>query len=131
MISSKIHFKATANTPEILLTSEGIFRIKGRAIDEKITKVHDQVMNWIDSYLHNPRELTEFIVALEYLNSYNTLIVTSILKKVSQVVKKGKKLVIHWYYEEDDVDIFDRGQNISSAINLPFEFILTNNIKSV
>jgi hypothetical protein len=128
MKTEEVHILPTNKTPEILLNPEGIIKIKGRAIDESITKVPDQIVNWIDAYISNPAELTEVIIALEFLNSFNSIILTSTLKKISQVILHGKKLVIHWYYEEDDVDLFERGEYISSNINVPFEFILTNNI---
>jgi hypothetical protein len=128
MITDKVHILPTNKTPEYLLNPEGIIKIKGRAMDESITKVPDQIVNWIDAYVSNPAELTEVFIALEFLNSFNTIILTSSLKKISQVILHGKKLLIHWYYEEDDVDIFERGQYISSIINIPIEFIPTNSI---
>ena len=128
---TEVNIKSTDNTPEILLNPEGIIKIKGRAIDEKITKDYDQIMNWIDAYLLNPAKFTEVIIALEYLNSYNTIILTSILKKISLGILNGGKLIINWYYEEDDIDISDRGKYISSTINVPIQFILTDNIKYI
>ena len=128
MITDEIHILPTNKTPEVLLNSEGIIKIKGRAIDESRTGVPEQIMNWIDAYLLNPAESTEVIIALEFLNSFNSIVLTSTLKKISQVIQQGKKLVIHWYYEEDDVDIFERGEYISSIINVPIEFIPTDNI---
>lgn len=125
----KVHIPPTQKTPEVLLDPEGIIKIKGRAIDEsRTTKIPEQIMSWADEYFLNPPEKTEVIIALEFLNSFNTLIITSILRKISQSVPRGKKLVIHWYYEPDDVDIFERGEYISSTINFPIEFIVKDDI---
>jgi len=128
MIIDEVHILPTNKTPEVLLNPEGIIKIKGRAIDESRTIVPDQVVNWIEAYVKNPAELTEVIIALEFLNSFNTIILTTTLKKFSQVIQHGKKLVIRWYYEEDDVDLFERGEYISANINVPFEFIMTDNL---
>jgi hypothetical protein len=125
-----VHILPTNKTPEILLNPAGFIKIKGRAIDESRTGAPEQMMNWLDAYLLNPAESTEIIIALEFLNSYNTIILTSTLKKISQVTQKSKKLHIKWYYEEDDVDIFERGEHISSIINVPIEFFKTGNIDS-
>lgn len=126
MIMDKVHILPTGTTPEVHLSPEGIIKIKGRAIDENIKKIPKEIMNWIDAYLLNPAELTEVIIELEYLNSFNTIILISILKKLSEIILHGGKLVIHWYYEKDDEDMFERGNEISSTINIPFEFIPTN-----
>jgi hypothetical protein len=126
----EVNILPTNKTPEILLNPEGIIKIKGRAIDESRTKFSDQIMTWIDAYLLNPAKSTEVIIALEYLNSFNSIILASILKKLSQVNQQSKKLVIKWYVEEDDDDLLERGEYISSTFNIPIEFIKTDNIKS-
>lgn len=128
MSQDKVHILPTKTTPEVLLTPKGTIKIKGRAIDEGKAIVPEQITSWIDSYVLSPAESTEVTIALEFLNSYNTIVLTSLLRKVSQVTKKGRRLAIHWYYEEDDVDIYERGEYISSTINVPIEFEITDNI---
>jgi hypothetical protein len=125
-----VHILPTDKTPEVFLNPEGIIKIKGRAIDESRTKFSEQTMVWIDAYLLNPAELTEVTVALEYLNSFNSIILASILKKLSQITQQAKKLFIKWYIEEDDDDLLERGKYISSAFNIPIEFIMTDHIKN-
>jgi hypothetical protein len=127
----EVHILPTEKTPDVLLKPEGIVKIKGRAIDENVTKYPEQIMNWIDDYLVSPVASTEVIIALEYLNSFNTIILTSILRKLALVNQQSKKLVIKWYIENDDEDLLDRGESISSAFDLPIEFIMTDNIKSL
>ena len=87
-------------------------------------------MIWIDAYILNPAESTEVIIALEYLNSCNSIILASVLKKLSLVTQQSKKLVIRWYVEEEDDDLLERGQYISATLNIPIEFIITDHIKS-
>jgi hypothetical protein len=128
MSLDKVHILPTRSTPEVFLNPEGIIKIKGRAMDESKEKVPEQIADWIDAYLLNPADLTKVVIALEFLNSFNTLVIISILRKISQVLQQKKELVIHWFYEEDDVDIFERGECISSTINIPIEFSITNNL---
>jgi SiaC family regulatory phosphoprotein len=123
-----VHILPTKKTPEILLDPKGIIKIKGRAIDESRIVDPEQVIKWIDAYLINPPESTDVTIALEFLNSFNTIILTSILKKISHILKQGKSLTIKWYYEEDDIDIFERGEYISLTINVPIKFIVTEDI---
>jgi hypothetical protein len=121
-----VHILATNKTPEVVLNPKGTIRITGRAIDESRTAFSDQVNNWIDDYLSNPPKTTEVTIELEYLNSYNSIVLSAILKKLSQVTWQSKNLIIKWYIEEDDDDLLERGQYISSAFNLPIDFIMTN-----
>lgn len=128
MITNEVHILPTKKTPEVLLNPKGTIKIKGRAMDESRTGVPEQIMNWIDAYVSDPAESTEVIIALEFLNSFNSIILTSTLRKISQVIQQGKELVIHWYYEKDDEDLFERGKYISSTLNIPIEFIPVNNV---
>jgi hypothetical protein len=126
----EVHILPTEKSPDVILKPEGIIKITGRAIDENLRSVPEQITNWIDGYLLDPAKSTEVIIALEYLNSFNTIILTSILRKISQVKQQSKSLVIKWYIENDDDDLLDRGESISTAFNMPIEFIMIDNIKS-
>jgi SiaC family regulatory phosphoprotein len=105
-----------------------MIKIRGRGLFQNKTEVIEQIMNWIDEYLSNPAATTYVIIAFEYLNSFSTTILVSILRKLSQVILQSGKLVIQWYYEEDDEDILERGEYISSTLDIPIIFILTNHI---
>ncbi|MCU0473320.1 MAG: DUF1987 domain-containing protein [Bacteroidales bacterium] len=130
MKKEKVYILPTNNTPEILLNPRGIIEIKGRAIEEYETDLPKQIMMWIDAYLLSPAESTEVTIALEYMNSYNSIIISSFLRKLSQVSQQSKKLVIKWYIEEDDDDLLERAKYISSTFNIPIEFILTDDVNS-
>jgi hypothetical protein len=127
----KVHILPTEKTPEIFLNPNGHIKITGRAIDENLRKAPEEVTNWLDGYLTNPADSTEVVIALEYLNSFNTIILTTILRKISQVRHQSKKLSIKWYIENDDDDLMDRGESISSAFELPIEFSGVDDIKSM
>jgi hypothetical protein len=131
MALNEVHISPTKTTPEVILNPLGTIKIRGRAIDESRDKAPEEMTKWIDAYVLSPAEQTKVTIALEFLNSFNTLLLTSTLKKIAQVVKKGKKLDINWHYEEDDVDIFERGEYISTTINFPIKFFVTDNINGI
>jgi len=126
MIMEEVHILSTDKTPEVLLDPAGTIRIKGRGLSVMKTESSDQILEWIDLYVNNPAEVTYVIIRLEYLNSSSTSTLFSILKKISQVILRSKKLIIKWYYEEGDDDILERGEYIAAALNIPFEYHLTH-----
>ena len=123
-----VHILPTEKTPEFLLNSDGFIKIKGRGLMLNETKVPEKIMTWTDLYLKHPAKITHVIIAFEYLNSFSTIILVTLLKKLSQVTQQGKKLVIHWYYEPDDFDLLERGEYVLTAIKHPIEFICTDDI---
>jgi hypothetical protein len=131
MVLRKIHILPSEINPELILDPVGIITIKGRFLVLNPTDVPVQIVSWIDSYLGNPAESTEVIIALEYLNSFGTKNLMSILKQLSKVIKQNKKIVIRWYYEEDDEDMIDRGEYISSVLNVPIEIIMVKSLRDL
>jgi hypothetical protein len=127
----EVHILPTDKTPEYFLNPDGNIKIKGRGVVVNSTEVPQQIMNWIDAYIINPAKITTVIIAFDYLNSYGTVTLVSTLRKLSQVNQQSKKLVIKWYYEDLEDDIFNQGEYISSTLNIPFEFIMTDNIANI
>jgi hypothetical protein len=128
LIPHEIHLMPTDNTPEIHLNPSGIFNIQGRAITTYNTEFSDLILNWIDSYILNPAETTYVIIKFEYLNSYGTTILVSFFRKLLNVNLQSKKLEIIWYYEEEDDDMLEKGEYISTTLNIPIKFIVIDGI---
>jgi len=125
----ELHFLSKDGSPEIRLNPKGFIRIDGRGIIGHNYETSEQILNWIHEYVVNPAELTVVIVALEYINSLSTIILVSILKEISKVVKYNKHYFVHWCYEEEDEDILERGEYISTTLNIPIDFIRTKDVK--
>jgi hypothetical protein len=116
----------TKDTPGFFLNPDGMLKINGRGLYQNETDDIKQVMNWIDEYLSNPAETTCLIIAFEYLNSFSTTIIVSLLRKLTTALLQPNKLVIHWYYEEDDEAMIEQGECISSTFNIPMDFRCTD-----
>jgi len=128
METGEIHILPTDTAPEFIFNSEGMLKIRGRALYSNCSEVSADVDNWIDKYLVDPAEVTYVVIALEYLNSFSTAILVSIIRKLNRVVLQSKKLVIQWYYEEDDEDMFERGEYISMTFDIPITFIVADHL---
>lgn len=122
IVSKKI--ESTKNTPEITLNPEGFISIKGRSMNVNMTEFFKQIEEWIDLYISEPAEETSFDIYLEYLDTTNLNFYITLLKKVELIKLKNKKYIINWYYEEGDEDIIEKGEDISSILNVPFNFIM-------
>jgi hypothetical protein len=125
-----LHILPTDNTPEFFFDPQGTIRIKGRGLYGTGGHPTEEIQSWVESYLKEPAENTLIKIAFEYLNSYSTSILVKILKNLSGVQLMKKKLTIHWFYEEDDDDILERGEYVASAFNIPIRFSVTNDINT-
>jgi hypothetical protein len=131
MVLSELHLLSTKNRPEFLFNPAGVIKIKGRALLVDQDKATDKIWNWIDAYIDSPARVTNVIIELEYLNSFSSIILVNLLKKLSRSIARSGNLIIKWYHEADDEDIKERGQAIASIIDFPIEFILIQNITSL
>jgi len=72
----------------------------------------------------NPAELTTVDISFEYFNIVNFKIYFNLLNKIGSLRLINKKYSVNWYYEEGDEDILEKGEDISSALDIPFNFIM-------
>jgi hypothetical protein len=121
MLGKKI--LSTIGSPEVILNPHGVITIRGRSINGNINTLNSEIEEWIDKYISNPAEITYIDFYLEYFNKANSRVFISILKKLETLNLLGKKFSINWYYEEGDEDILEKGEYLSSELNIPFNFI--------
>jgi hypothetical protein len=115
---------STKDMPEISLNPDGNIKITGRSMNCNITEFSRQIEEWVNEYICNPAELTRVDIYLEYIDVTNIKFYYTFLKKIESGKSKDKKYKINWYYEEGDEDILEKGEDISLALGIPFNFIM-------
>ncbi|ASB50805.1 DUF1987 domain-containing protein [Alkalitalea saponilacus] len=116
--------EGSPKTPYVRLDGEkGLIEIKGRSIPENSVEFYKPLIDWLDSYGNQPLDSTSVNVQLEYFNTSSSKCILDIFKKLELIYKKGSKVHINWYYEEDDEDMFEAGEDYQSIINIPFTMI--------
>ena len=129
MLLQEKKISATSKTPEIILNPEGIIKIRGRWMMENIADFSKALSDWFDAYIFNLPEVTAIDIHLEYFSGFNSAILISLLRKILGIKLMHKELIINWYYEEEDQDILELGEYISSVLATPFNFIMTSDNK--
>ena len=124
MLMQKMRIFPTLSTPDILLDPDGIIKIEGRSMNANIKEFSETIDNWVDKYLADPAEITKVDLYFEYLSTNNLIFYRSLLLKISMVLLKRKKYVINWIYDEGDIDIMEKGENISSSVGVDVNFIM-------
>ena len=117
-ISIKGTFKTT-----LINFQPGLIEISGRSIPEDAITFFTPIVNWIDNYCKSPLDVTNVNIRIEYINSGSNRFIFQILKQIASLSKKGYKVNLKWFYEEDDDAIKNLGQDFQTLIDLPFEMI--------
>jgi hypothetical protein len=116
----------TKSTPEVILDPKGIIKITGRLIPENPTDFFNSLDKWIDKYFYNPADTTCLEICLEYINSEGTRYLIDTIHKIIHIHLKNNKnkLIINWYYKDDDEDMLEKGTFFSSVLDVYISLIM-------
>lgn len=119
-----ITIEGTPKTPSVLMNGEeGKLEIKGRSIPENSIEFYKPVVDWLEDYGIQPQQKTEVNVQLEYFNTSSSKCILDIFKKLEALNNEKTEVVINWYYEEDDEDMLEAGEDYESILKIPFNMI--------
>jgi hypothetical protein len=119
-----ISFEGTTKTPTVKLEPKnGLIEIKGRSIPENSIEFYRPIVEWLEEYAKSPQKKTTVNIQLEYFNTSSSKCILDIFKKLESIKKARNEVVINWYYEEDDEDMLEAGEDYESIIRVPFKMI--------
>ena len=116
---------STIRTPSVILDPKGIIKITGRLIPENSTDFFNLLDKLVDEYFCNPADTTCLEICLEYINSEGTKNLIGTIRKIINIHLKNNKnkLIINWYYKDDDEDMLEKGTFLSSILDVYISFI--------
>ena len=119
-----ILIEGTPKTPSVKYDPEkGVIEIKGRSIPENSIEFYKPLVDWLEDYSKSPKEKTLVNVQLEYFNTSSSKCILDVFKKLEAIHKSNHDVLINWYYEEDDEDMLEAGEDYESIIRVPFKMI--------
>lgn len=123
-----LKIEATKFTPKIHFEpSSNIFLISGFSLPENVSDFYTPVLKWLDQFSNEvdnkDTDSVKFTFRLVYYNSGSFKAIINILLKLVNITKKSVNVHIDWYYDEDDNQLKDIGEELSQLVGLPFNFI--------
>jgi hypothetical protein len=117
----------TRKTPKVIINKEkGYIEMEGNSIPENVRAFYNEIVNelknailfWEDPNIDN----LKFIIKLYYFNSSSAKFIYDLLALFISLHKKGKNISVEWYYEDDDIDEKEAGEELSEMLSFPFNF---------
>lgn len=119
-----IVIQPSPKTPTINFNaSTGVLEIAGRSIPENSVEFYRPVLDWLDTYNTSPAQVTEFVFKLEYFNTSSSKCILDIFRKLEKIAVKSSDVRIKWYFDQDDEDMQESGEDFREIIKIPFEMI--------
>lgn len=119
------YLESTPKTPRLSFNNDnGIFEISGRSIPENSIEFYKPLLDWLDQYVKTPKKDTLLIVKLEYFNTSSSKCLVEIFRKLEKAQKDSNQIAIKWYYDEEDEDMQESGEDFKEIIKIPIEMLV-------
>ncbi len=116
--------EGSAKTPKVsFIAADGSLELKGRSIPENSIEFYKPLNSWIDEYGTSPKSITSVDIKLEYFNTSSSKCILDLFKQLEKLNNGDTEVKINWYFEEDDEDMEEAGEDYQAIIDLPFNMI--------
>ena len=130
----KLIIAPTTSTPDVYFSvDENLFWITGNSRPENARAVYIPINEWIkelvDSIIagkistFNNANPLKFKIDLHYFNSSSAKFLYDICVELRRLPDEGVPVNLEWYYEKDDPDMLEAGNDISTMVDMKFSFI--------
>ena len=120
---SSISLPGTSKTPTVQFNLEPLtMSISGRSIPENSIEFYQPLLDWVQANLQTDATSLEISIRLEYFNTSSSKCIMDLLKRVE---KSPCDATVLWYYEDEDEDMLEAGEDYDAIIEIPFKLIAT------
>jgi hypothetical protein len=127
----KFHIKGSTYIPNIDFDPDtGVLEISGESYHEYTTEFFRPVFEWIDEYLALPPKVKITMnFKMTYFNTSSSRRFIEILTRLEDHVRKHEDadIEVNWYYEENDIDMLESGEEYAEDVDLKFNLIPISN----
>jgi hypothetical protein len=125
---SDINIKGTVKTPAIsFCEADKRLIIEGRSTLENPARFYKPLISKLKDFNNERIAKLEIDFKLEYFNTTSSLVILDVLKHLQSLDAPDSEVVINWYYDEEDEDLLEIGQDYSTMLNFPFNLVVNPN----
>lgn len=119
-----IDISGSSKTPDVKFDAvNGQLEISGRSIPENSYQFYEPLLTWLDEYAGSPHDLTILTFRLDYFNTSSSMYILGILKKLEKLFLNGSKTEVKWYYDADDEDMLQTGEDLKQIVKIPIDMV--------
>tara|TARA_B100000809_G_scaffold258228_1_gene301089 strand:+ start:566 stop:949 length:384 start_codon:yes stop_codon:yes gene_type:complete len=114
-----LYIKKELETPLIEFKfDEGYLLVEGRAIPEDSMSFFEPILILLDQYEKKPNFSLNVDFKLEYFNTSSAKSIFKILVILRKIDTGLCSVIINWYFDEDDDDMFEIGQDYAHFVKV-------------
>jgi hypothetical protein len=116
--------EGTPKTPTIKFNpNNGYLLVRGRSIPENSIEFYKPLVDALEAYNKSSKPQTKVDIQLEYFNTSSSKCIFDVFKKLEAINSGSSEVPINWFYEEDDEDMLEAGEDYQAIISVPFKMV--------
>ncbi len=100
-----------------------ILALEGASYPENPIEFFDPLTGWLTRYIqeiHGPLTLN---ITIDYLNTSSSKCLLDLFEMLEEYHQSGGEVTLNWYYEQDDEDMEETGEELCEDLELPYTLI--------
>jgi hypothetical protein len=119
------HIEGSTYIPKVDFNAEtNVLNIEGESYHEYTLEFFQPIFDWLEKYLEEPGKSVKMNFKMSYFNTSSSRRFLEILTILEDYQNdKDGNVEINWYYEENDVDMLESGEEYADDVDLKFNLI--------
>jgi hypothetical protein len=111
--------------PSVNFNAEsGVLEISGESYHEYTIEFYQPIFEWLRKYFETPGRKVIFNFKMTYFNTSSSRRFLEIFDLLEDYKKeKNGDVTVNWYYQKEDVDMLESGEEYSEDVDLNFNLI--------
>lgn len=119
-------------TPSVYFNpKKELLDLRGKSSPENPLNFYGSLLLNMDKYMQAHNGNITVNLAFEYFNTSSSKCIFNLLRKLDSISQLGKRVIVNWYYENDDDDMLEAGEDFSSFFGYEFNFVSVPVINSL
>lgn len=124
-----LRIEGTSVSPKVMLDMpKSTIEISGYSRPEDARDFYMPIIRWIEQFsktvlsAKSKPQLVSCSFKFIYFNSSSAKYLFDIVILLKDIAKKGVPINVLWYYDEDDDELLEAGEELSEMSGIPFSF---------
>ncbi len=97
---------------------DGYLVIRGKSVPFNYPDSDDTIQDRMSLYMNKPDTTTRIDICLCAINAVSKRSIITTFQLFEKMSKQGINILVNWYYQSDDEDVFEMGEICKSAFDL-------------
>ena len=125
IVNNDLRITPTGITPGVnFLKEKKYLLIKGRSCPDDAMLFYSRIYKSLDHYFNSGSSILTVYISLEYFNTSSAKCLFGLFKKLQENSNQSEMTIsVNWYYESDDADMLEAGEDFSDFFNYNFNLV--------